>query len=100
MALISEWMESCGKKVLDTAGVVREAIYRQLRRGDQAGPGDFITLFRLLQKRWNLVSVGSSASLQACFNLKVSNYADMARRCDLPSRIVETPLRMFSQPLS
>ena len=26
MALISEWMESCGKKVLDTAGVVREAI--------------------------------------------------------------------------
>jgi len=30
MALIYERMESCGKKVLDTAGVVREAIYRQL----------------------------------------------------------------------
>jgi len=26
MALIYERMESCGKKVLDTAGVVREAI--------------------------------------------------------------------------
>jgi len=31
MALISERMESCGKKVLDSAGVVREAISRQLR---------------------------------------------------------------------
>jgi hypothetical protein len=30
MALISEWMEQCGKKVLDNAGIVREAIYRQL----------------------------------------------------------------------
>jgi len=30
MALFSERMELCGKKVLDTAGVVREAIYRQL----------------------------------------------------------------------
>ena len=29
MALISERMESCGKKVLDTAGVVREAMLRQ-----------------------------------------------------------------------
>ena len=28
MALISERMELCGKKVLDTAGVVREAIFR------------------------------------------------------------------------
>jgi hypothetical protein len=25
MALISEWMEQCGKKVLDNAGIVREA---------------------------------------------------------------------------
>jgi hypothetical protein len=32
MALISEWMEQCGKKVLDDAGIVREAIYHQLRR--------------------------------------------------------------------
>jgi len=32
MALISEWMQQCGKKVLDNAGIVREAIYRQLRR--------------------------------------------------------------------
>ena len=32
MALIYERMESCGKKVLDTAGVVREAIYRYLRQ--------------------------------------------------------------------
>ena len=31
MALIYERMESCGKKVLDTAGVVREAIFRQPR---------------------------------------------------------------------
>ncbi len=29
MALISEWMEQCGKKVLDNAGIVRDAIYRQ-----------------------------------------------------------------------
>jgi hypothetical protein len=25
MALISEWMEQCGKKVLDNAGIVRDA---------------------------------------------------------------------------
>jgi len=31
MALISEWMEQCGKKVLDNAGIVREAMLRQLR---------------------------------------------------------------------
>ena len=30
MALIYERMESCGKKVLDTAGVVREAIFHHL----------------------------------------------------------------------
>jgi hypothetical protein len=30
MALISERMELCGEKVLDIAGVVREAIFRQL----------------------------------------------------------------------
>ncbi len=30
MALISEWMERCGKKALDNAGIVREACYRQL----------------------------------------------------------------------
>jgi hypothetical protein len=30
MALISEWMEQCGKKVLDNAGIVREACSRQL----------------------------------------------------------------------
>ncbi len=35
MALISEWMEQCGKKVLDNAGIVREAIYRQLASRDQ-----------------------------------------------------------------
>jgi len=29
MALISEWMEPCGKKVLDNAGIVREAMFRQ-----------------------------------------------------------------------
>jgi hypothetical protein len=32
MALFSERMELCGKKVLDTAGIVREAILRQLTR--------------------------------------------------------------------
>ena len=32
MALIYERMESCGKKVLDTAGVVREAILQQLTK--------------------------------------------------------------------
>ena len=31
MALISEWMEQCGKTVLDDAGIVRDAILRQLR---------------------------------------------------------------------
>ena len=31
MALISERMELCGKKVPDTAGVVREAMLRQPR---------------------------------------------------------------------
>ena len=30
MALISEWMQQCGKKVLDNAGIVREACYEQL----------------------------------------------------------------------
>jgi hypothetical protein len=29
MALISEWMQQCGKKVLDNAGIVREACFRQ-----------------------------------------------------------------------
>jgi hypothetical protein len=29
MALISEWMEQCGKKVLDNAGIVRDAIFHQ-----------------------------------------------------------------------
>jgi len=29
MALISEWMQQCEKKVLDDAGIVREACYRQ-----------------------------------------------------------------------
>jgi hypothetical protein len=29
MALISEWMEQCGKKVLDNAGILREASSRQ-----------------------------------------------------------------------
>jgi hypothetical protein len=32
MALFSERTESCGKKVLDRAGVVREAIFRQQSR--------------------------------------------------------------------
>jgi hypothetical protein len=32
MALISEWMQQCGKKVLDNAGIVREAIYRQMTK--------------------------------------------------------------------
>ena len=26
MALISEWMQQCGKKVLDNAGIVRDAL--------------------------------------------------------------------------
>jgi hypothetical protein len=30
MALISEWMEQCGKKVLDNAGIVRDAYLLQL----------------------------------------------------------------------
>jgi hypothetical protein len=29
MALISEWMEQCGKKVLDNAGIVRDACFHQ-----------------------------------------------------------------------
>ncbi len=29
MALISEWMEQCGKKVLDNAGIVRDAMLQQ-----------------------------------------------------------------------
>jgi hypothetical protein len=31
MALISEWMEQCGEKVLDKAGIVRDAF--QVRLG-------------------------------------------------------------------
>ena len=27
MALISEWMQQCGKKVLDNAGIVRDACF-------------------------------------------------------------------------
>ena len=30
MALISEWMQQCEKKVLDDAGIVRDACFRQL----------------------------------------------------------------------
>ena len=30
MALISEWMEQCGKKVLDNAGIVRDAMFQRL----------------------------------------------------------------------
>ena len=30
MALISEWTEQCGQKVLDNAGIVRDAWFRQL----------------------------------------------------------------------
>jgi hypothetical protein len=30
MALISEWMQQCGKKVLDNAGIVREACLQHL----------------------------------------------------------------------
>ena len=29
MALISEWMQQCEKKVLDDAGIVRDACFRQ-----------------------------------------------------------------------
>jgi hypothetical protein len=29
MALISEWMQQCGKKVLDNAGIVRDACFQQ-----------------------------------------------------------------------
>jgi hypothetical protein len=29
MALISEWMQQCGKKVLDNAGIVRDACSQQ-----------------------------------------------------------------------
>jgi hypothetical protein len=32
MALISEWMEQCGKKVLDNADTIREAMYTTLPR--------------------------------------------------------------------
>ena len=35
MALISEWMQQCGKKVLDNAGIVRDACYQQLVTSDQ-----------------------------------------------------------------
>jgi len=28
MALISEWMQQCGEKALDNAGIVREACFR------------------------------------------------------------------------
>jgi len=40
MALISEWMEQCGKKVLDDAGIVRDAIYRQPSRVALSGALD------------------------------------------------------------
>jgi hypothetical protein len=36
MALFSERTESCGKKVLDRAGVIREAIFQQLPVGHAA----------------------------------------------------------------
>jgi hypothetical protein len=32
MALVFECMPQCAQKLLDTADIVREAIYRQLRR--------------------------------------------------------------------
>ena len=38
MALISEWMQQCGKKVLDNAGIVRDACSQQLTVAqDKAG---------------------------------------------------------------
>src|SRR5215468_8046548 len=46
--------------------------------------------------RWNLYALlGSSA-----WFIWKCDYADIARRCVLASRIEETPLRIFSQPLS
>ena len=38
MALISEWMEQCGKKVLDDAGIVRDAIFQHLSRSGSRKP--------------------------------------------------------------
>jgi len=52
MALIYERMESCGKKVLDTAGVVREAIFRQ--RSENAACAVML---------WNTIPVHSRASV-------------------------------------
>jgi hypothetical protein len=40
MALISEWMEQCGKKVLDNAGIVREAMLQQLTVIESGTPID------------------------------------------------------------
>jgi hypothetical protein len=36
MALFPECMESCAQKVVDTAGIVRDAIFRQL---SESSPG-------------------------------------------------------------
>jgi hypothetical protein len=44
MALISEWMEQCGKKVLDNAGIVRGAIYRQPSSASAANSTAFVDL--------------------------------------------------------
>jgi hypothetical protein len=40
MALISEWTEQCGKKVLDNAGIVRDAWLHQQSRVYRGTPRD------------------------------------------------------------
>jgi hypothetical protein len=43
MALFSEWMQRCAKKVLDKAGIVREAMFRQLQQLPSRISGDSLT---------------------------------------------------------
>jgi hypothetical protein len=78
MALISEWMQQCGKKVLDNAGIVRDSWLRkpsENRKGRDrtfSGYCSFADLCRFMHadtgsfwadysvQMWGIVSQGSS----------------------------------------
>jgi hypothetical protein len=56
MALISEWMEQCGTKVLDNAGIVREAIFHQLG-GELSAAVPTTGRLREMKSIWSFVTV-------------------------------------------
>ena len=52
MALISEWMQQCGKKVLDNAGIVRDACYKHLSLQASWQPEPPLSAYTMLPSHW------------------------------------------------